>query len=96
MVVFELDDLCDGMDPYNDLLHVKNQYPGLRVTMFAIPSRCSDELLARYRALDWVELGVHGYHHAAQECIVWGYEESIEKLAEMEKRVEQVLKQMAK
>lgn len=83
-VVFSLDDLCDEFDPWEPLHALKEKYPGLRVTLFAIPARCSDGLLARYRALDWVELGVHGYHHALRECLVWGFEETMEKLEELE------------
>lgn len=82
--VFDVDDLCDSFDPWGELHDLKEKYPNLRVTLFAIPGRCSDELLARYRALDWVELGVHGYHHAPRECLVWGFEEAMDKLEELE------------
>jgi len=81
-IVFDLDDLCDDFDPWDELHALKERIPGLKVTLFAIPSRCSDELLARYRTLDWVELGAHGYHHALQECLVWSYAETNEKLEE--------------
>jgi hypothetical protein len=84
VTVFDLDDLCDEFDPWDELHALKERFPHLKVTLFAIPSRCSDELLARYRALDWVELGVHGYHHSAMECGVWGYDETVEKLTELE------------
>ena len=82
--VFDLDDLCDEFNPWNELHALKERFPHLKVTLFAIPSRCSDELLARYRSLDWVELGVHGYHHSSYECGVWGYEETVEKLNELQ------------
>ena len=82
--VFDLDDLCDDFDPWDKLHELKAEHPGLKVTLFAIPARCSDELLARYRALDWVELGTHGYHHSSGECAVWGYDETMEKLEELE------------
>lgn len=82
--VFDLDDLCDDFDPWDELHALKKRHPNLKVTLFAIPYRCSDELLARYRALDWVELGVHGYHHSSYECAVWGYEETIARLTEIE------------
>ena len=82
-LVFDLDDLCDEYDPYEELVALKERFPGLKVTLFAIPGRCSPELLERYRQVPWVELAVHGYHHAAQECLVWGYDEAKEKLAEL-------------
>jgi len=84
VTVFDLDDLCDAWDPWEDLCALAKRYPGFKVTLFAIPGRCSDELLARYRACDWVELGVHGYHHSTMECGVWGYDETRAKLEEME------------
>jgi hypothetical protein len=84
MYVVDFDDLCDEFDPWEELHALHDKHPGFRCTLFAIPSRCSDELLARYRALDWVELGVHGYHHAARECQVWGYDEAAAKLKELE------------
>lgn len=84
-MVFDLDDLCDEFDPWEELHALKEKFPNLKVTLFAIPARCSDDLLARYRALDWVELGVHGYHHSSQECLVWSYEETNSKLEELEK-----------
>ena len=84
MYVVDFDDLCDEFDPWEELLALREKYPRFKCTLFAIPSRCSDELLARYRALDWVELGVHGYHHSSRECSVWGYEETLSKLEELE------------
>ena len=77
VTVFDLDDLCDEYDPYDDLIRLRQDYPDLRVTLFAIPGRCSDELLARYRALDWVELGVHGYYHSLGGVPAWGYDETV-------------------
>ena len=81
--VFDIDDLCDDFDPWEELHELRKRYPNLRVTAFAIPGRCSDELLARYRGLDWVELGAHGYWHSSMECATWPYSETREKLAEL-------------
>lgn len=84
VTVFDLDDLCDAWDPYEELVALKEKYPGLKVTLFAIPGRCSDELLERYRSLPWAEIGVHGYYHSTMECAVWGYDEAQERLEELE------------
>ena len=84
MYVVDFDDLCDEFDPWEALHALKEKYPRFKCTLFAIPSRCSPELLAKYRALDWVELGVHGYHHSSSECLVWGFEETNAKLEELE------------
>ena len=83
-LVFDLDDLCDEFDPYEELVALKGRFPGLKVTLFAIPGRCSPELLERYRQVPWVELAVHGYHHAATECVTWGYAEANDRLEELE------------
>lgn len=85
-VVFDLDDLCDDFDPWGELHALKERYPNLKVTLFAIPGRCSRELLERYRQVPWVEIGVHGYHHSSRECAIWGYQETVEKLAELEEQ----------
>lgn len=82
-MVFDLDDLCDDFDPWQQLMDLKRRYPEFRCTLFAIPGRCSEKLLEKYLALDWVELGVHGYHHSTRECAAWGYEEAKRKLEEL-------------
>lgn len=81
--VVDFDDLCDKFDPWDELVALKERFPSLKVTLFAIPALCSDELLAKYGALDWVELGVHGYYHSPRECMAWDYEESKAKLEEV-------------
>lgn len=84
VTVFDLDDLCDDFNPWDELHALKERYPNLKVTLFAIPGRCSPELLEQYRQVPWIELGVHGYHHSSQECATWSYEEATEKLKELE------------
>jgi FkbM family methyltransferase len=81
--VFDLDDLCDAMDPWDELHALKEQFPNLKVTLFAVPGRCSQGLLERYSQVPWVELAVHGYHHSSMECAAWGYDEAAAKLAEI-------------
>ena len=84
--VFDVDDLCDDFDPMADLKFLKEHFPALKVTVFAIPSRCSDELLRTYREVPWIEVAVHGYHHASMECATWSKEEADSKLQELENR----------
>ncbi len=81
-VVFELDDLCDNRDPWMYLTDLKDQIPDLRVTLFAIPGRCSRELLDKYIAEDWIELAVHGFYHSTYECFDWSPEEAESKILE--------------
>ena len=78
--VFDLDDLCDYWDPYDLLLQWKAENPNGKVTLFTIPKRCSPALLARYRALPWVELAVHGWWHQTGECLAWTSEDTAARL----------------
>jgi glycosyltransferase involved in cell wall biosynthesis len=81
-VVFDLDDLCDRHDPYEELVALKKEIPGLKVTLFAIPCMTSEETMSKYDDLDWVEIGVHGYHHSNLECVLWTDEETQIKVEE--------------
>ena len=80
--VVDFDDLCDEYDPYEQLCRLKLEFPNFRVTLFAIPGRCSKALIEKYKKLPWVELGIHGYHHSSYECGIWDYEEAKEKIQE--------------
>jgi len=79
--IIDFDDLCDGNDPYDTLVKLHDRDPNFRVTLFAIPTRCSDVLLAKYAAIsDWCGLGVHGWRHSRHECLGWTSEETADKL----------------
>ena len=80
-VCMDFDDLADGNDRLDVLMRLKERDPGFKVTLFAIPTRCSDDLLHKYAALkDWIQLGIHGWRHARHECLSWTSEETKEKL----------------
>ena len=81
-VVLDFDDLCDGNDDMDTLKRLKERDDNFKVTLFAIPTRCGDELLAKYEAeRAWIQLGIHGWRHARYECLAWTSEETQEKLA---------------
>lgn len=81
-VVLDFDDLADGNDRLEVLMRLKERDPGFKVTMFAIPARCSDFLLAAYDACNsWIQLGIHGWRHARHECLAWTSEETVDKIA---------------
>lgn len=61
--VVDSDDLCDEYDPYDVLVDFKSKFPKFKITLFAIPKKCSSALLEKYSKLDWVEMAVHGYDH---------------------------------
>lgn len=80
-VVLDFDDLCDTNDPYDALVKLHERDAGFKVTLFAIPTRCSPALLAKYAAIsDWCQLAVHGWRHARHECLGWTSEETHDKL----------------
>lgn len=79
--VLDFDDLCDTNNPLDVLMRLKERDPGFKVTLFAIPLRCSDQLLGSYdQHSDWIALGVHGWRHARHECLAWTSEETTDKL----------------
>ncbi len=79
--ILDFDDLCDENDPYDILVMLHERDPGFKVTLFAIPTRCSDVLLKKYEAIrEWCVLGVHGWRHARHECLGWTSEETQDKL----------------
>ena len=80
-VILDLDDLCDTNDPLTTLLLLKERDPGFKCTLFAIPTRCGDQLYRSYdQYRDWIQLGVHGWRHARHECLAWTSEETQDKL----------------
>ncbi len=80
-VVFDLDDECDELSALPKLLELKERFPELKVTLFAIPSKLSQEHIIKLQHYDWIELGVHGWFHdtehgRATECNHWTYEQA--------------------
>lgn len=80
--VLDFDDLTDTNNPLEPLLRLRERDSNFKVTLFAIPTRCSDQLLGSYdQHRDWIQLGVHGWRHARHECLGWTSEETQDKLA---------------
>jgi hypothetical protein len=79
-MVFSVNGLCDYWDPYDILMNWKEDNPAGKVTLFAIPRRCSADLLKKYRALDWVELAVNGWWYHTHECLAWTDDDTVAKL----------------
>jgi hypothetical protein len=78
--ILDFDDLMDGNDPLDALTVLKERDPGFKVTLFAIPTRCSEILLEKYKSrADWIQLGIHGWRHSRHECLAWTSEETEEK-----------------
>jgi len=70
IAVLDLDDAYPGNDRMELLCDLKRQVPGLRVTLFAIPGRCTREWVASLPP--WVEIVPHGWRHETnRECEQW-------------------------
>lgn len=87
--VFDLDDECDELSALPKLLEFKEKFPKLKVTLFAIPSKLSQEHIDKLKQYDWIELGVHGFFHdtehgRATECNFWTEEEANKYLDQAE------------
>lgn len=68
--VLDLDDAYPGNDRMDLLADLKRQVPGLKVTLFSIPGRCSRRWVAEMPP--WVELVAHGWlHETNRECEKW-------------------------
>ena len=81
-IVMDFDDLCDSNDRMDVLRRLKERDPGFKVTLFAIPTRCSDSLLAKYdESRDWIRLGIHGFRHSRHEAMAWTVDEAADKIA---------------
>jgi hypothetical protein len=79
--ILDFDDLCDGNDPYDTLTMLHDRDPGFKVTLFAIPQRCSAAILEKYERISaWCQLAVHGWRHSRHECLAWTSEETLDKL----------------
>jgi hypothetical protein len=82
-VCLEYDDLCDATR--SKLIYVarlREKMPNVRVTLFAIPARCSRQTIDEARSLgDWVAIAPHGWRHGFAECMAWTSDETRAKLA---------------
>lgn len=81
-IVMDFDDLCDNTRAKLALVaRLKEKLPGAKVTLFAIPARCSKETIAEAKSLgEWVQLGMHGWEHTLGECWGWTKEEALSKM----------------
>jgi len=80
-VVLDLDDAYPGNDRMDLLCDLKQQVPGLKVTLFTIPGRCTPEWLWPLLRVEWIEIVPHGWMHKTnRECQHWTQDEAEDKL----------------
>lgn len=81
-ICMDFDDLCDATVGKLDLIaKLKTAMPNLKLTLFAIPARCSPTTIACARSLGpWVSLGMHGWRHTLGECWSWTSEDALARM----------------
>jgi len=86
-VVFTLDDFHKDNHNIGLLASLKGKYPGLKVTLFTIPSKSPTEWLASLKKEygEWMEFAVHGWLHDINgypnECSMWSKEDALKYLS---------------
>lgn len=96
-IIFTLDDFKEDNHRLDLLQAIKEQSPGMKVTLFTEPAHCSYEWLKGIKEkYDWVEFAIHGWEHDVyreqykrlypNECEDWTYERTIKCLDDVEKK----------
>lgn len=88
-IVFTLDDFAVDNHNLDLLLKIKEQSPKMKVTLFAIPTRCPPwwlrELKEKY---PWMEFAMHGWYHftdrGSQEADQWTKEDALKRINQLE------------
>jgi len=84
-VIFDLDDFYPGCPNSSLLFELKEQFPQLKVTLFAIPAKCEVAQVRRLVEKDWIQLAVHGFlHEPNTECKDWDEERTNAALGAVE------------
>ncbi len=80
-MILNADDFYDENNGLDLLFEFRSKLPGFKITMFAIPARCSNGFLKEVEQIEWIDLVPHGLNHeTARECELWTYAESLEYL----------------
>jgi len=80
-IIFDLDDFCDEHNILPKLMELKKEIPKLKVNLFTIPQKTSQELLHEVGKNDWLSLIPHGFkHNDNYECAGMSYRKATEKL----------------
>ena len=90
-IIFTLDDFFETNHRLDLLTAIKEQSPGMKVTLFTEPAHCSYEWLKDLKdRYDWIEFAVHGWEHDVAdgpvECLHWSYDDIIKHLKMVEEK----------
>ncbi len=90
LAIVEADDFQDKYDRngLEMLFYWKAKFPNFKISLFTIPGKISDEMLALVaKHNDWIELLVHGFDHDSNfECWSWDYDKTTALMLRARKR----------
>jgi len=70
-VVLDLDDYCDERNGLDMLWRLRARFPDFKVTLWTVPGWSTPEFLKMSSQWDWLEMGLHGWTHEADEVQKW-------------------------
>ncbi len=70
-IVLDLDDMCDRLNRLDLLYQLKARFANFKVTLWTVPVWTTPQFLKEVHKLPWVELGMHGWEHGADEVQNW-------------------------
>ena len=90
-IIFTLDDFFEKNHSLGLLQTIKEQSPGMKVTLFTEPAHCSYQWLKNLKdKYDWMEFAVHGWEHDIKdgpvECLHWSYDDTVKHIKMVEKK----------
>lgn len=84
--IVDLDDFHEKNCPWDLLMGLKGTIPDFKVTLFAIPGRCSKAFVQDCLAIPWIDLVPHGWmHRSSTESLKWNKEQMLECLGNAER-----------
>ena len=84
VTVLSFDDFYEDYHNPDLLFELKNRIPQLKVNLFTILGKCSDEWIEETKKIPWIDMIPHGWDHDPGECEFWTREDAFEYLDRIE------------
>ena len=84
-IVLCLDDFCDRLNRLDLLYQLKARFANFKVTLWTVPMWTTPQFRDEIAKLPWVQLGMHGWEHGADEVELWDGLNFRSKLGEIAK-----------
>ena len=85
-IILDFDDFSEKNDRLDLLYRLKSKTPNLKVNLFTVLGRCSDEWVDVMTDVEWIDMIPHGWmHNTNYECIDWGEKEANNYLDKIDK-----------